>query len=133
MATEIVEREEFETGPAEGLQVPIRLQDLRNVQLTSQEKVTLAQWFGTPAYQVWLKLSEGEIEKMETAHFQSWKDKETFERTGLVSVSARLFFEAVQKACKHQMEEFSGEVEFARTKRELLQTSLEDQAKKEFE
>jgi hypothetical protein len=129
----IVEQEEFETGPAKGLQTPIRLQDLRHVQLNPQEKVQLAQWYGTPAYQLWLKLSEGEIEKLETAHFQNWKDGPAFERTGLVAVSARLFFEAIQKECRHQMEEFSGEVEFVRSKQELLRTSLEDQAKKEFE
>jgi hypothetical protein len=127
-----MEIEEFETGPVEGLQVPIAMRDPRFLKLSSTEKVTLANWYGTPAYQVWMKLSQGEIEKLETSHFQNWKDKEAFERTGLLAVSARIFFERIQNECTRQMDEFSGEVEFIKQKKDLLGTSLEDQVKKEF-
>lgn len=124
--------EEFETGPVEGLQVPIAMRDPRFLKLSSTEKVTLANWYGTPAYEVWVKLSQGEIEKLETAHFQNWKDREAFERTGLLAVSARIFFERIMSECTRQMEEFSGEVEFIKQKKDLLGTSLEDQIKQEF-
>ena len=123
---------EFETGPAEGLQTPIRMRDPRYLQLTAQEKVTLAQWYGSPAYLVWQKLSEGEIEKLETAHFQNWKDGPLFQRTGLFAVAARDHYEKIQLECRRQVEEFSGEVEFIKQKRELLKTSPEEQVKKEF-
>ena len=124
--------EEFETGPVEGLQVPIAMRDPRFLKLSSTEKVTLANWYGTPAYEVWVKLSQGEIEKLETAHFQNWKDREAFERTGLLAVSARIFFERIMSECTRQMEEFSGEVAFLKQKKDLLNTSLEDQVKQEF-
>lgn len=123
---------EFETGPVEGLQVPIAMRDPRFLKLSSTEKVTLANWYGTPAYEVWVKLSQGEIEKLETAHFQNWKDREAFERTGLLAVSARIFFERIMSECTRQMEEFSGEVVFLKQKKDLLNTSLEDQVKQEF-
>ena len=127
-----MEIEEFETGPVEGLQVPIAMRDPRFLKLSSTEKVTLANWYGTPAYEVWVKLSQGEIEKLETAHFQNWKDREAFERTGLLAVSARIFFERIMSECTRQMEEFSGEIEFVKQKKDLLGTSLEDQVKREF-
>jgi len=127
-----IETPEFETGPVAGLQIPIKMRDPRFLQLTAQEKIVIAQWYGSPAYLVWQKLSEGELEKLETTHFNHWKEEEAFQRTGLIAVSARLYFEKIQQECQRQVEEFSGEVEFAKQKKELLQTSLEDQVKKEF-
>jgi hypothetical protein len=127
-----METPEFDTGPVAGLQTPIRMRDPRFLQLTTQEKLVIAQWYGSPAYLVWQKLSEGELEKLETAHFQNWKEEETFQRTGLFAVAARAYFEKIQLECQRQVEEFSGELDFIKQQKELLQTSPEDQVKNEF-
>lgn len=124
--------DEFETGPVEGLK-PIAMRDPYALQLTPQDLVILAGWVRSPAYAVWQKLSEGVIEKAETAHFQNWKDREAFERTGLVAVAQRMFYEQLQQEAKKQVDEFAGEIDFARKKQELLKTSPEDQILKEFQ
>ena len=124
--------DEFETGPVEGLK-PIAMRDPYALQLTPQDLVILANWVNSPAYAVWQKLSEGVIEKTETAHFQNWKDKEAFERTGLVAVSQRMFYEQVQCEIKKQVDEFAGEIEFARKKVEMMKVSPEEQIVKEFQ
>ena len=123
--------EEFETGPVEGL-MPIAMRDSKFLQLTPQDKVILVNHIHSPAYQVYLKLAEGELEKMETAHFQVWKDREAFERTGLFAVAARIFVERLGQEMQRQVEEFAGEVEFAKTKKELLEKSPEEQIQEEF-
>ena len=43
--------DEFETGPAEGLQ-PIAMRDPLALQLTPQDLVILASWVASPAYRV---------------------------------------------------------------------------------
>jgi len=124
--------DEFETGPVEGLK-PIAMRDPYALQLTPQDLVILANWVASPAYRVWQKLSEGLIEKSETSHFQNWKDKEAFERTGLVAVSKRMFYEEQQHEAKKQVDEFAGEIEFARKKVEMMKVSPEEQIVKEFQ
>ncbi len=123
--------DEFETGPVEGLQ-PIAMRDPEALQFSPQDLVTLATWVTSPAYRVWQKLCEGMIEKRETAHFSNWKDREAFERTGLVAVSARIFYEQVQMEAKRAVEEFSGELDFARIKKEQMRVSPEQQVLNEF-
>lgn len=123
--------DEFNTGPVEGL-MPIKMRDPNHLQLTAQDKVTLVQHVHSPAYQVYLKLAEGVLEEMETAHFQVWKDKEAFERTGLFAVAARIFMERLGADMQRHVEEFAGEVEFAKTKKEVLEKSPEEQIQEEF-
>jgi len=123
--------DEFETGPVEGLQ-PIAMRDPYALKLTPQDLVILVNWISSPAYKVWQKLSEGIIEKSETGHFQNWKDKEAFERTGLVAVAQRLFYEEQQKEIKTQVDEFRSEIDFARKKKESLLESPEDQITREL-
>ena len=98
----------------------------KGLELNPNQKVMLVNWAKSAEYDVFLTLSEGIIEQQETAHFQVWKDKESFERTGLVAVAMRLFFERLQKEVNHQLDEFSGELEFARTQEEVEQTSPEE-------
>jgi hypothetical protein len=123
--------DEFETGPAEGLQ-PIAMRDPHALQLSPNDIVVLASWVASPAYKVWQKLSEGVIEKLETAHFQNWKIEADFQRTGLVAVSARIHYEQVQLEAKRAVEEFAGELDFARMQKEKLKLSAEQQVLNEF-
>lgn len=123
--------DEFETGPVDGLR-PIAMRDPTELQLSPQDLIILANWVSSPAYRVFQKLSEGIIEKTETGHFQNWKDKEAFERTGLIAVSQRMFYEQIQQEAKRQVEEFAGELDFARKKKEGLEKSLEEQIVEEF-
>jgi hypothetical protein len=116
-------------APAPGL---IERSIRQHVELTPSDQVALAQWYSSPAYQVFLKLSEGVIEKEETAHFQSWKDREKFELTGLVAVASRSFFEKLQIEVHHQVEEFAGEVDFARKERERNAESPESMIQRLF-
>jgi hypothetical protein len=123
--------DEFETGPVDGLQ-PIAMRDPYELALTPNELVILATWVSSPAYRVWQKLSESVIEKCETAHFQNWKDAEAFQRTGLVAVASRMHYEQVQLEAKRAVEEFSGELDFARIKKEQLKVSPEQQIQDQF-
>ena len=123
--------DEFETGPVEGL-VPIAMRDPNFLQLTPQDKVILAQFANSPAHAVFLKLAEGEIEKAETDHFKTWKDKKEFQRTGIFAVAMRIFLERLSAEIQRQVEEFSGEVEFAKQKKAQLQKSPEQQIQEEF-
>jgi len=125
--------DEFETGPAEGLQQPIKMRDPYALQLTPQELVILASFVKSPMYFVFQKLSEGLIEKTETAHFKTWKEPETFQRTGMVAVAQRMFYESLQSEMKKMIDEFASELDFIKQKKDLLNTPLETQIKKEFE
>lgn len=127
--------EEFEDGPsqepAEGLL--FSTSDSKFIQLTPQDKVTLVQFYHTRAYAVVLKLMEGEITKAETEHFKKWRNKEEFERTGVFAVAMRTFYERIQTEINRQVEEFAGEVEFAKVKKQELLTSPEEQIIKSFQ
>ncbi|SRR6266568_629247 len=123
--------EEFETGPVEGLK-PIALRDPRFLELTPQDKVTLAQFNNSPAHQVMLKLMAGEVEKAETDHFKKWQDEALFERSGLFAVAMRVFLERLQAEIQRQVEEFAGEVDFIKKQKEVLETSPEEQILQEF-
>lgn len=115
-------------APAEGL-VEKRTSKL---ELTPQEKLLLANWAQSNEYSVFLKLFEGIIEIQETVHFRLWKDKEAFERTGLVAVAMRMAFERLQKEVNTQFEEFAGEVEFARVEKEVQNESPEERIQRGF-
>ena len=94
---------EFETGPAEGL-VPIAMRNPSELLMTNGELSILTGFAASPAYRVWQKLAESVLEKTETRHFSTWKDKEAFERTGLVAVAQRLFYEQLQLEMKRQLD-----------------------------
>jgi len=113
--------------PAEGL-----IGRRATLQLTDTEKVMLASWARSTEYSVFLRLAEAIIEVTETKHFQLWKDKEVFERTGLVAVAQRDFFEQLQKEVNTQYSEFQGELEFLRTEQELQNESPEEAIQRSF-
>lgn len=108
----------FTQPPAPGLQSD-------SVALTPSEKIELVQWSTSKSYEVFLKLAESVITISETRHFQSYKDRELFERTGLIAVAQRMFFEALQKTVAVQYAEFKGEMAFAKQQKENLQEDPE--------
>src|SRR5215469_2626719 len=122
--------DEFNTGPAEGL-MPVAMRDPRYLELNSQEKLVLATFLGSPAYHVLFKLFEGEVQKAETEHFQKWRDKKEFHRTGLFAVSMRIAMERIQREINRQVEELSGEFQYVKNKQEQAGKSLEDQIQEE--
>jgi|SRR5580692_1932867 hypothetical protein len=123
--------DEFETGPVAGLQ-PIAMRDPNSLKFSPNDLVILASWMASPAYKVWQKLSEGVIEKLETAHFNNWKDEQAFLRTGMFAVAARAFYEQAQTEAKAAVEEFSGELEFIKIKQQQLKTSPEQLIQNQF-
>ena len=113
--------------PAEGL-----IGRRATLQLTENEKVMLANWARSAEYSIFLRLAEALIEVSETQHFKSWRDKEVFERTGLIAVAKRDFFEQIQKEVNTQYSEFQGELEFLRTEQELQTESPEEAIQRSF-
>ncbi len=113
--------------PAEGL-----IGRRATLQLTENEKVMLVNWAKSTEYGVFLRLAEALIEVSETRHFKAWRDKEVFERTGLIAVAKRDFFEELQKEVNTQFEEFSGELEFLRKEQENSTASPEELIQRDF-
>ena len=122
---------EFETGPAEGL-IPIAMRNPNELAMTNGELAILSAFAKSPAYRVWQKLSEAILEKTETGHFRNWKDKEAFERTGLVAVAQRTFYEELQLEMKRQLDDFATDYDVVKRKKEALSLSLEEQIVQEF-
>jgi len=83
-------------------------------------------------YDLILRIFEGELQKLETEHMQSYRDKETFERTGLIAVSGRLLFERLQNEINFHSSEFRGELEAALAEKDSETMTPEEFIKKGF-
>jgi len=93
---------------------------------TLNEVQMLADLAGMSHYQILLRLMEGEVERGETDHMRAYKNKEEFERTGLIAVAQRIFFERVQKEIEHQRQELLGLLEEQQVSEQLKQVPLEE-------
>jgi hypothetical protein len=121
--------EEYELLPAaEGLVGKKSLLTLNETQ-----KLALANWKSSSEYAIFQILAEGIIEAQVTAHLQVWKDKEAFERTGLVAVAMQAFYERLQKEVNYQYDEFQGEVDFVKQEKAKDQTSPEELIQRSFQ
>jgi hypothetical protein len=89
-------------------------------------------WPNSPDYNVLLRIMEGVIEKMETKHMQSWRDKELFERSGLVAVAARGFYGEVQQEINYHSSEFLGNIAQEELNKEVAQMSPEEFIRRSF-
>lgn len=98
-----------------------------HVSLTQGELSLAAQLPNSPAYQLILKLLEGEIQKLETEHFRSWKNTEQFTNTGFAAVAAQLLYERLQKEVNYHSSEYQGKQEF-----EAAEAQAEKMSPKEF-
>jgi hypothetical protein len=123
--------DEFDTGPAEGLK-PIKMRDPNSLKLSPQELIMLSHFVVSPLYQIFQKLSEGIIEESETKHFKLYKEPTAFDRTGLIAVAQRLFYEELQAKMKWQVDEFNADMDFARAQKKALLASPEELIVQEF-
>lgn len=103
-----------------------------HIKMSENERSLISRLPGTPLYNTILRLMEGEIEKLETIHLQSWRDKELFNSTGLIAVAARLSFEAFQKEVLYQTEEVLGIKKNEEIVKESIQLSPEEFFKRSF-
>ena len=95
-------------------------------EFTQVETQMLADLANMPHYQILLSLMEGEVERGETDHFKAYKQKEEFERLGLIAVAQRLFFERIQFEVEHQKQELLGFLEEQQASEQLKKVPLEE-------
>ena len=112
-----------------GLQpLPPKAAQLENdhIRLSHAEAAVVSRLPNSTEYNAILRIMEGEIEKLETEHMKSWRDKELFERTGLIAVSARAFYERFQIEINYHSSEFRGEEAAAELDRAVKEMSPEE-------
>jgi hypothetical protein len=97
-----------------------------HIALSNAESSTVSRLPNSPTYNVVLRILEGEIEKLETEHMQAWRDKELFERTGLVAVSARMLYEKFQIEVNYHSAEFVGAMDAAANEQAIAEMTPED-------
>ena len=121
--------EDFESV-AQGLQAQPRgraaMTKNDHLTLTSSEAVIVARLPNSLEYNVILRIMEGELEKMETSHMQNYLDKDLFERTGLMAVAARMFYERIQHEINYHSAEFVGNAAEAELEAAVKQMSPEE-------
>ena len=86
----------------------------------------------SPDYNFILRVAEGELQKLETAHLKTWADKEMFERTGLMAVAARVFFERLQNEINFHSSEFLAEEEAEKIDQEAWEMTPEEFIRRGF-
>jgi hypothetical protein len=97
-----------------------------HAELTIQEQAIAARLPNSDIYNVTLRILEGEALRLETEHMQAYKDKELFERTGLMAVTARLLYERFQMEVNYHAAEYRGELEAATVQQRVDEMSPED-------
>jgi hypothetical protein len=100
--------------PAKG-----NLDGKQHIEFSHSELSRLAQFPNSTDYNITLKILEGECEKLETDHMRQYKDKELFERTGLIAVAARLLYEKYMKEVNYHAAQFASMVEDAAVQEEV--------------
>lgn len=116
---DIVAEQMAGANPMRVLKAKSQVERLQHIEFNSTEKSLLASGSTSPFYQLILRLMEGEIEKAETEHFRAYRDREQFDRLGVVAVAMRIFFERVQTEIDYQRDEYFGEVEQQQADEEL--------------
>jgi len=104
--------------------VKLKTDRFQHKDFTQNEVQLLADLANMPHYQVLLRLMEGEVERGETDHFKAYKQKEEFERLGLIAVAQRIFFERIQKEVEHQKQELLDFLEEQQASEQLKQVPL---------
>ncbi|MGH7744524.1 MAG: hypothetical protein ACREQ5_06855 [Candidatus Dormibacteria bacterium] len=126
--------EDFESA-ALGLKNPAakaKSDKYEHLPLSYAELSILAQAPNSQFYNVVLRVMEGELEKLETEHMAQWKEKEKFERSGLVAVAARVFYERIQREINFHVSEFMGNEEARQEEEKAKQMSAEELVRREF-
>lgn len=100
--------------------------------ITGGESVIASRLPNSPEYNFILRIMEGEIEKLETEHMRTWKDEKLFERTGLIAVAARMFYERVQVEINHHSSEYLGDQEAEQIEQEVKEMTPEEFIRRGF-
>jgi hypothetical protein len=108
------------------------LQPNQHIPLSHGQMAILASAPQSDLYQVLLVIMEGVAQKLETEHMRHWKDKELFDRSGVLAVAAQLYFEAVQHEVLYQVNEFIGREDMMVAEAEAAEMTPQDFLKRSF-
>ena len=100
--------------------------------ITADESAIASRLPNSNEYNFVLRVLEGEIIKLETEHMQNWRDKELFERTGLVAVASRMLYERFQSEINYHSSEYLGAQEAYEVEQEVAELSPEDFIRRGF-
>jgi hypothetical protein len=100
--------------------------------ISQDESVIAARLPNSNEYNFVLRVLEGEIIKLETEHMQTWRDKDLFERTGLVAVASRMLYERFQNEINFHSSEYLGAQEAYDVEQEVAELSPEDFIRRGF-
>lgn len=103
-----------------------------HILLSNAEMQIVSSLPNSAVYNVILRIMEGEIEKLETRHLQLYDDKDKFDRSGLIAVAARVFYENIQKEINHQSSEFFGNKEAEEIEKQTASMTPEEILRKGF-
>ena len=118
---------------AQGLKLDTKKAQVnQHVSLSPNAMAIVSQLPNSPVYDTILRIMEGELEKLETEHLKHWKNTEVFDRTGLVAVAARIFYENVQKEINYFVTEYQGNREYEAAETEVAMISPEELMKRSF-
>ena len=104
----------------------------QHVNLSHAELQIVSGFPNSAQYNITLKILEGEIEKLETEHMRLWKNKEEFERSGLIAVAARKIYERYQKEINFHAEQFQIKLEDDQIEQEVKSMTPEEILRKSF-
>lgn len=103
-----------------------------HLKITDAEAAMVSHLPNSPEYNLILRIMEGECEKLETAHMSAWKDEKVFQRTGLIAVSARVFFEQFQREINYHSGEYRSVLETINVQKEVAAMTPEEFIRKGF-
>ena len=100
--------------------------------ITPDESAIASRLPNSSEYNFVLRVLEGEIIKLETEHMQNWRDKDLFERTGLVAVASRMLYERFQSEINYHSSEYLGAQEAYEVEQEVAELSPEEFIRRGF-
>lgn len=120
---------------AQGIRRPYaapRVLENDHLKLSPEERPLAARVPNSSEYNFILRILEGELEKLETEHMRTWKDKDLFERTGIVAVAARTLYERLQIEMNYHASMYEGELEAAVAEQSAAEMTPEEFIRKSF-
>ena len=103
-----------------------------HLEISQDEAAIASRLPNSSEYNFVLRVLEGEIIKLETEHMQNWRDKDLFERTGLVAVASRMLYERFQSEINYHSSEYLGAQEAYEVEQEVAELSPEDFIRRGF-
>ena len=100
--------------------------------ITAGESAIASRLPNSAEYNFILRVLEGEIIKLETEHMQNWRDKDLFERTGLVAVASRMLYERFQSEINYHSSEYLGAQEAYEVEQKVAELSPEEFIRRGF-